>query len=242
MRGLVTIAIASIVLVASLASPIDGSAGPVAVCDGQAATITGAGVINGTSGKDVIVGSAGNDRIRGNGGNDVICGGGGDDTINGNSGNDRIFGENGTDRIAGDAGNDYLDLGSDPVNFGVGESAIGGTGNDYLTGNASSVTCDPTTRRCTGVPVYDGGAGDDTIEASGNLRGGSGNDILTGSGLMEGGSGDDVITGGFSEQHGGSGDDELSGGVGSQILNGGSGSDSCDDTDSDILVSCEQVT
>src|SRR5688572_10580238 len=107
MRKLMTFAIAAVFVACGLVMPSDSLAGPVAVCDGQTATITGSGVINGTGGNDVIVGFESNDTIKGNGGNDVICGGDGDDIINGNSGNDRIFGELGIDRIAGDAGNDY---------------------------------------------------------------------------------------------------------------------------------------
>jgi Ca2+-binding RTX toxin-like protein len=221
-RTLKIFAIATVMVGIGLVGPADGSAGPVAVCDGLPATITGAGVINGTAGPDVIVGSVGNDTIKGNGGND------------------RIFGELGTDRIAGDAGNDYLDLGGDAA-FGVGATASGGTGNDELTGNASTTTCNPT--GCTASPVYDGGAGDDTIVANGNVRGGSGNDTLTGSGLVEGGAGDDVLSApnGGAELRGGLGNDKLSSTFFSQILNGGSGSDSCDELDGDVLISCEQV-
>ena len=55
-------------------------------CFGQPATISGAGLIIGTSGNDVIVGSSGSDLIDGRGGNDLICGRGGADTLLGGPG------------------------------------------------------------------------------------------------------------------------------------------------------------
>jgi RTX calcium-binding nonapeptide repeat (4 copies) len=57
------------------------------------ATISGAGVINGTPGDDVIVGSSGNDVINGLGGDDLVCGGLGNDIINGGDGNDTLIGD-----------------------------------------------------------------------------------------------------------------------------------------------------
>ncbi len=52
-----------------------------ATCNGQTATITGSGTINGTTGNDVIVGSNGPDVINGKGGIDTICSLGGNDKI-----------------------------------------------------------------------------------------------------------------------------------------------------------------
>ena len=58
-----------------------GAAAPPDGCFGKPATITGSGLIDGTSSNDVIVGSAADDTIDGRGGNDLICGGAGSDEL-----------------------------------------------------------------------------------------------------------------------------------------------------------------
>ena len=63
-----------------------------ASCFGSPATITGTGVIDGTSGNDVIIGSAGADTIDGRGGNDRICALDGNDFVSGGLGNDLLDG------------------------------------------------------------------------------------------------------------------------------------------------------
>jgi Ca2+-binding RTX toxin-like protein len=214
----------------------------VAYCSGFEATITGAGVINGTNGPDVIVGSNGNDVIRGNGGNDIICGGLGDDTINGGSGNDYIFGDDlgcfgpgGNDTMRGDGGNDWIE-----DNCGIND-ADGGTGNDTLVGTGT----------------MNGGAGSDVVSALGDYynicggcftglaRGGAGDDyfVLVFLGIADGGSGDDSVnTGAAGDQaRGGSGDDYVSDYFGFPVtLNGGSGNDTCvSDNGDDTFISCE---
>jgi Ca2+-binding RTX toxin-like protein len=60
--------------------------------------------------------------------------------------------------------------------------------------------------------VFDGGPGDDRIDACATMRGGPGNDHL------EGGPGGDTL-------EGGPGDDRLAGGAGEDLLNGGPGAD-----------------
>jgi hypothetical protein len=69
--------------------------------------------------------------------------------------------------------------------------------------------------------LFDGGRGNDRIEACGTLRGGPGNDVL------EGGPGNDALEGGPGNDRlsGGSGDDELLGGSGADVLRGGAMSD-----------------
>lgn len=99
------------------------------LCNGLAVTITGAGVINGTSGNDVIMGSSGDDTIDGNNGNDTICGADGNDTIDGDTGNDWIDGQNGDDTITG-GGN--LIIGS------KNDDLFGGNGNDSLQGQSGN--------------------------------------------------------------------------------------------------------
>ena len=91
------------------------------------------------------------------------------------------------------------------------ENAIGGSGNDSITGN------DANNR-------LEGGAGNDTLSGgAGNdtLYGGNGNDILygdDGNDILYGGDGNDTL-------HGGNGDDILDGGAGKNIMYGGAGND-----------------
>ncbi|MFF4323365.1 FG-GAP-like repeat-containing protein [Streptomyces sp. NPDC001568] len=103
-------------------------------CNGLAATITGNGTVNGTSGADVIVTGNGNDSVSGNGGNDTICTFGGNDAVSGNHGNDTVDGGDGNDAISGGDG-------TDAVKGGAGNDALsGGNGNDTVVGGADSDT------------------------------------------------------------------------------------------------------
>ncbi|MEU2451137.1 FG-GAP-like repeat-containing protein [Streptomyces sp. NPDC012765] len=103
-------------------------------CNGLAATITGNGIVNGTSGSDVIVTGNGNDAVSGNGGNDTICTFGGNDALSAGSGNDYVDGGDGNDAISGGDG-------TDTVKGGAGNDALsGGNGNDTVVGGADSDT------------------------------------------------------------------------------------------------------
>ncbi|MEU6311474.1 FG-GAP-like repeat-containing protein [Streptomyces sp. NPDC047014] len=103
-------------------------------CRGLAATITGNGVVNGTSGADVIVTGNGNDSVSGNGGNDTICTFGGNDAVSAGSGADTIDGGDGDDALSGGDG-------ADAVHGGAGNDALsGGSGNDTVVGGAGSDT------------------------------------------------------------------------------------------------------
>ncbi|MFB7976981.1 FG-GAP-like repeat-containing protein [Streptomyces vinaceus] len=103
-------------------------------CNGLAATITGNGIVNGTSGADVIVTGNGNDSVSGNGGNDTICTFGGNDAVAAGSGNDYIDGGDGNDAVSGGDG-------TDTVKGGSGNDALsGGNGNDTVVGGADSDT------------------------------------------------------------------------------------------------------
>ncbi len=84
------------------------------------------------------------------------------------------------------------------------EQAVGGTGNDRLTGNVAANLLDGNG----GNDVLDGGGGSDT------LRGGAGNDLIWGR------AGDDVIEGGDGADilHGGEGADRIDGGAGEDWL------------------------
>jgi len=115
---------------------LSDAASAAAVCDGLAATITGRGLIVGTSEDDVIVGSNGPDVIKGKGGNDTICGRAGDDVIYGGGGRDRVFGGSGDDIMFGGYGADDL--------FGYrGNDVISGDGqNDFINGGAGADHCE----------------------------------------------------------------------------------------------------
>ncbi|MER6202906.1 FG-GAP-like repeat-containing protein [Streptomyces sp. NPDC001586] len=103
-------------------------------CNGLAATITGNGIVNGTSGSDVIVTGNGNDAVSGNGGNDTICTFGGGDAVSAGSGNDHVDGGDGNDAVSGGDG-------TDAVKGGSGNDALsGGNGNDTVVGGADSDT------------------------------------------------------------------------------------------------------
>ncbi|MFB6827099.1 FG-GAP-like repeat-containing protein [Streptomyces virginiae] len=118
-------------------------------CNGLAATITGSGIVTGTSGSDVIATGNGNDSVSGNGGNDTICtfggndavsAGSGDDHVDGGDGNDAISGGDGTDVVRGGAGGDALSggAGNDTVVGGADSDALaGGNGTDVCAGDAN---------------------------------------------------------------------------------------------------------
>ena len=155
-----------------------------------------------------------NPTIIGNGAD--IFGTGGPDVIVGSAAGETIYGFGGDDIICGEGGNDAIH---------------GGAGNDRLWGEAS------------GVDDLDGDETDDV------LYGESGNDLLvdrTGL-ILDAGSGDDEVFG-TGEILGGSGNDSLvfafvpEGQSGEFILNGGSGKDSCNESNvRATLISCEIV-
>ncbi|MCX5384171.1 FG-GAP-like repeat-containing protein [Streptomyces sp. NBC_00083] len=118
--------------------------GVSAGCRGLAATITGNGVVNGTSGADVIVTGNGNDSVSGNGGNDTICTFGGNDAVSGGSGDDYIDGGDGNDAVSGGDGNDIIlgGSGSDALSGGSGnDTVVGGADSDTLAGGNGTDVC-----------------------------------------------------------------------------------------------------
>jgi len=168
----------------------------------------------------VITGGDGNDAITTGDGNDTLDGGAGDDYLSGGDGDDLFIGAPGAgdDTYDGGAGNDTITFAASDDNLiinlgdgtasddggedgvGVGtliniENAIGGSGNDIITGDD-------------GVNKLEGLAGDDQIFGFGGndiLLGGSGDDTL------DGGEGDDLLNGGI-------GDDVIDGGEGMDAL------------------------
>ena len=111
---------------ALIGAPTTASADPN--CLDQVPTITGAGVINGTSGDDVILGSAGDDQINGGGGHDYICAGDGADVIVGGDDASYLAGQDGDDQIIGGAANDVIDGGRGT------DSCFGNGGTDHIYG------------------------------------------------------------------------------------------------------------
>lgn len=85
---------------------------PLATCNGQTATISGAthgnDILWGTPGPDVINGLGGNDIIVGLGGDDIICGGPGDDIIRAGSGQNMVFATSGNVSKADWRGSDVV--------------------------------------------------------------------------------------------------------------------------------------
>jgi Ca2+-binding RTX toxin-like protein len=180
-----TLSAAAVALVA-----LEGSAmaGPGIPCLGETPTITGATLIDGTTGDDVIRGSAGIDTINGLGGNDRICGGDGNDVLNGGPGNDLLSGDAQDDQLNGDDGFDaaaFFDA-PGPVNANLTIALATGEGSDILS-----------------VEGVFGGDFADTLKGNGSsnyLDGGRGNDVLNGGGApdgLDGGPGNDTIKGGL---------------------------------------------
>ena len=157
--------------------------------------------VNGGSGNDILTGSASSNVINGNDGNDLISGGDGSDTMSGGTGDDRYMfapatlPETEVIVESANGGNDTLDFSalstsltlilaqqnfqtvhvnrtlqlSSGAEF---ENAIGGSGNDALTGNLRN-------------NILVGNAGQDT------LNGGAGRDLLIGGAGMDTLRGDD---------------------------------------------------
>ncbi|MEH2226205.1 MAG: calcium-binding protein [Nostoc sp.] len=173
-------------------------------------------VINGQGGNDKIDGLSGNDLLRGGAGNDTLIGGTGNDTLIGGTGNDSLVGNN---LLSGGYGNDYLSIsgyrsfsypdydynsrlsGKNTLNGGAGDdnlSASGSTGNNLLSGDDGNDNLSISgyynggnygyyDSRSSGKNTLNGGAGKDTLSAGGStgdnlLSGGDGNDYLSISG------------------------------------------------------------
>ena len=150
--------------------------------------------LDGAAGNDILIGGAGNDTLIGGAGNDSLDGGAGNDTYRftlATLGNDIIRDTSGIDTISFDGAAATLgatvNLGLTTAQTVVGttqitltavdtiENAIGGSGNDRLTGNALNNTL----TGGAGNDSLTGGAGDDTLVGglgTDSLVGGAGND------------------------------------------------------------------
>ncbi len=149
------------------------------------------------------------------------------------------------------AGNDSVDLSALPiaayVNGGPGQdNIVGGEGNDTLSGGAQSNTIDGRN----GQDVLNGSAGNDLLIGGGGndrLYSNGGNDTLNGGGNVDrlfGSDSDELFIGGGSNDkiYAYGGNDTLYGNVGSDILDGGTGTDTADTDPADIRVSIEVLT
>ncbi|MDZ8086445.1 MAG: cadherin-like domain-containing protein, partial [Nostoc sp. DedQUE12b] len=173
-------------------------------------TLTGSGVINGTSNSlnNILIGNTGANILNGEDGNDSIIGGSGNDTLLGGAGDDTLDGGLGSDSLNGGAGNDIYTV--DNVNDSIIEGLNSGT--DLIKSSVNWVLADNLENlTLTGSGVING-------------TGNSFNNILTGN------SGANTLNGvdGNDSLFGSSGNDTLLGGVGDDSLNGGAGTDSLD--------------
>ncbi|AFK53155.1 calcium-binding protein [Tistrella mobilis] len=195
----------------------------------------------GLEGEDVITGGGGNDTFDGGAGNDTITAGSGTDILDGGDGDDLLMGGAGADVIDGGTGYDrvsYADYttgltidlaagtASDGDQFTNVEGAIGGSGNDTITGDD-------------GANIIDGGLGADAID------GGLGFDTLTFAGrttsvtvnLATGTTSDGDTLTSIEAATGGEADDSLTGDIWNNVLDGGLGADTLDGGDGNDYVS-----
>jgi Ca2+-binding RTX toxin-like protein len=138
--------------------------------------------LRGGDGSDLLDGGEGNDIVEGEEGADSLVGGPGRDTLDGGLGTDSISGGDGSDTVTYEeragaqpititldgAANDGEAGENDAINADI-EDAIGGAGDDTITGNP-------------GANEIDGGDGGDVIDGLGGrdtIDGGPGNDRIT---------------------------------------------------------------
>jgi Ca2+-binding RTX toxin-like protein len=140
--------------------------------DGNANDLSGGG------GDDLLVGNAGNDVLIGGAGNDTLIGGFGSDSLSGGDGDDVLIGGADNDLLFGNGGNDVLYV-------GAGADAIfGGDGNDrFIMGDPPLSLPQSPAQFSGGLVAFDltitpihvlddqisGGAGNDTLQANGDL-------------------------------------------------------------------------
>jgi Ca2+-binding RTX toxin-like protein len=196
--------------------------------------------VNGGSGDDTIAASLEDDNLVGAAGLDIV------DMSVATSGvtvtlagyatvGSAVSAELGTDNLVsiegaiGGAGDDTL-TGFDATSAGLGNWFYGGGGDDVITGNAGADTL----RGGQGNDAFNGAAGNDQIhggQGADVVDAGAGNDIVnggTGADSISLGSGDDDADGwgGFDTIDGGDGNDTIYGFKGGDSLLGGAGTDS----------------
>ncbi len=215
--------------------------------------------IDGLSGNDLLRGGVGNNTLNGGTGDDSlnVDSSSGDNLLFGGDGNDSLFASGyqyySSQYQEGDdiQGDDLRLEGNNTLNGGAGNdnlSASGSKGDNLLFGSdgndslsVSGYYSNPGgdffqyyNNRTLGNNTLKGGAGDDTLSASGSagdnlLCGGDGNDSLSVSGFIEYNydSSSNSVSSGNNTLNGGAGDDTLntSGSTGDNLLCGGDGND-----------------
>lgn len=208
-----------------------------------------------------VFGSNFADTIDGDGLDNQLNGFAGDDIINGGGGADQLKGDDGADTLHGGDGNDYLgsgdyyliasdqsfhdslfgDGGDDLLEFGAGDNADGGSGNDIAIlaygGLAGGVTIN-IAAILAGVAGANMGGTVTAIEGVNAVFGSTNDDVIvmgatalvaarTSTGGIYANAGNDLVIGGSANDnlHGGDGDDTLQGGLGDDFLYGDAGAD-----------------
>lgn len=220
---------------------------------------SGADILIGGSGNDTIRGGEGDDLLRGGAGNDLLIGDAGDDIMRGGAGNDRMVWNpgDGSDIMRGSAGIDTAIANGggideiftlkqqgrralfdrvDPFPFTLDINSTEVIELNAFGGNDSFEIEDLSNTSVTQV-VFDGGEGDDTLDASETnvqiiANGGSGNDLLMGGSAIDtfnAGAGNDTVVGQRGDDIAdlGEGNDRFiwNNGDGSDVINGGAGFD-----------------
>ena len=229
---------------------IDGGAGNDTISGGD-----GADILSGGAGDDTVDGGNGNDVVNGGIGNDVVSGGAGNNTINGGTGEDWLsyaaaigavtVNLSSGSSLNGYGGSDSLGALEDVLGSAFGDTIVGDSGNNRLSGGAGNDTL----FGLGGNNVLDGGAGSDFVDYTNapagttvNLTSGTGlngyggsdtyasiehvmgsayGDVILGDGInnaINGGGGNDTL-------RGQGGNDDLVGGAGNNMLDGGDGVD-----------------
>ena len=206
------------------------------------------------TGIENVSGGEAGDTLIGDGGDNTLTGNGGDDTLKGLGGIDTFPNGPGADAYGGGDGEDAVDYGGSPAGVAVSPGGQPGDGapgeNDDVAADVERVLGsshdDTLAPPPSGPARLEGGAGRDTLDASGRvapaglkLSAGAGGDdggvAYSGFENLVGTPGPDVLTGdaGVNELRGNAGDDRLDGGPGADVVLGGVGADALTDADAD---------
>lgn len=183
--------------------------------------------LSGGDSRDKLIGGGGSNYLFGRGGNDLIIAGLQKDNLIGGSGDDTFIPDNtptADDTITGGPGKDLVDYSASKiaVKASVGTNATGSQANDVIRADIEAIM---------------GSDFADSIQNSNRhpleMFGNGGNDTLTGGSgkdTLDGGSGNDSLLGLAGRDHFRSKDGEI------DTINGGSGFDFIEDSDSFIIA------
>lgn len=185
-------------------------------------SVASLGVLNGLDGDDSLTGTGWADSLYGGDGNDHLTATGGSSSLDGGAGDDTINASGWGDSISGGDGNDQVTVNGDGAHITLGDGNnqihVNGWGEVILAGNGQNQV-----DGVTGGASITLGNGGNTVTLSG-----SGNTVVTGTG-------NDVFTVGGQNNtvQGGAGDDVFNLGLGgSQVVDGGLGTDTVNYTGS----------